>query len=109
MAGAADVSAVFPVLIGRKPAGALVARFDGAEAARPAETLVGLGRVAASLFGIVLRGAKALEPMRERTRRITLPDVREERRVRAIERYRAFIDSASDGIVVSTARARSST
>ena len=58
------------------------------------------GGVAASLFGIVLRGAKALEPLRERTRRVTLPDVREERRVRAIERYRAFIDSASDGIVV---------
>jgi len=100
VAGAADASAVFPVLVGRKPAGALVARFDGAEAARLAETSVGLGRVAASLFGIVLRGAKALEPLRERTRRITLPDVREERRVRAIERYRAFIDSASDGIVV---------
>ena len=56
--------------------------------------------MAASLLGIVLRGAKALDPIRERTRRITLPDVREERRVRAIERYRAFIDSASDGIVV---------
>ena len=61
---------------------------------------MGLGRVAASLLGIVLRGAEALEPLRERTRRFTLPDVREERRVRAIERYRAFIDSASDGIVV---------
>ena len=100
VAGAADASAVFPVLVGRKPAGALVARFDGAEAARLAETSVGVGRVAASLFGMVLRGAKALEPLRERTRRVTLPDVREERRVRAIERYRAFIDSASDGIIV---------
>src|SRR6185312_13349033 len=79
---------------------ALIARFDGPEAARQAEMSVGLGRVAASLLGMVLRGAKALEPLRERTRRVTLPDVREERRVRAIERYRAFIDSASDGIVV---------
>ncbi|HEY4392791.1 MAG TPA: PAS domain S-box protein [Polyangia bacterium] len=100
VAGAADATVVFPVLVGRKPAGALVARFDGAEAARTAELSVGSGRVAAALFGIVLRGAKALEPLRERTRRVTLPDVREERRVRAIERYRAFIDSASDGIVV---------
>ena len=58
VAGAADASAVFPVLIGRKPAGALVARFDGAEAARLAEASVGLGRVAASLFGMVLRGAQ---------------------------------------------------
>ena len=60
----------------------------------------GSGTLAASLLGIVLRGAKALEPLRERTRRVTLPDLREERRVRAIERYRAFIDSASDGIIV---------
>ena len=95
-----EVSAVFPVIIGRKPAGALLARFAGADAADVAEQVAGLGRLAASLLGIVLRGARALEPIRERTRRITLPDVREERRVRAIERYRDFIDSASDGIVV---------
>ena len=95
-----EVAAVFPVIIGRKPAGALVARFSGEGAAGAAEAAVGFGRLAASLLGVVLRGAKALEPIRERTRRVTLPDVREERRVRAIERYRAFIDSASDGIVV---------
>jgi len=57
-------------------------------------------RLAASLLGMILRGAKALEPIRERSRRITLQDFHEERRLRAIERYRAFIDSASDGIVV---------
>jgi PAS domain S-box-containing protein len=92
--------AVFPVIVGRKPAGALIARFGGVGAAAAAEASVSFGKLAASLLGVVLRGAKALEPIRERTRRITLPDVREERRVRAIERYRAFIDSASDGIVV---------
>jgi PAS domain S-box-containing protein len=97
---ASEVTAVFPVIVGRKPSGALLARFTGDGAAAAAEAAVSVGRMAASLFGIVLRGAKALEPIRERTRRITLPDVREERRVRAIERYRAFIDSASDGIVV---------
>jgi PAS domain S-box-containing protein len=97
---AGEVAAVFPVIIGRKPAGALLARFSGDGAAVAAEEAVAIGKLAASLFGVVLRGAKALEPIRERTRRITLPDVREERRVRAIERYRAFIDSASDGIVV---------
>jgi PAS domain S-box-containing protein len=99
-AASGEVAAVFPVIIGRKPAGALVARFSGEGAAAAAEAAVSFGRLAASLLGVVLRGAKALEPIRERTRRVTLPDVREERRVRAIERYRAFIDSASDGIVV---------
>jgi PAS domain S-box-containing protein len=95
-----EVSVVYPVVVGRKPAGALLARFAGDDAAVVAESANGLGRLAASLLGIVLRGARALEPIRERTRRITLPDVREERRVRALERYRDFIDSASDGIVV---------
>ena len=95
-----EVSVVYPVIIGRKPAGALLARFAGDGAAATAESAAGVGRLAASLLGIVLRGARALEPIRERTRRITLPDAREERRVRAIERYRDFIDSASDGIVV---------
>src|SRR4029079_16806889 len=75
-------------------------RFAGDGAAAAAESMVSLGRMAASLLGVVLRGARALDPIRERTRRITLPDVREERRVRAIERYRDFIDSAPDGIVV---------
>ena len=89
------------MIIGRKPAGALLARFAGDGRRRDRrEPRSALGRLAASLLGIVLRGARALEPIRERTRRITLPDVREERRVRAIERYRDFIDSASDGIVV---------
>jgi PAS domain S-box-containing protein len=95
-----EMQAVFPVVIGRKPAGALVARFSGADAARKAQASAGIGRMAASLLGVVLRSAKALDPIRERTRRVTLPDVRDERRVRAIERYRDFIDSASDGIVV---------
>jgi PAS domain S-box-containing protein len=98
--GAGEVAAVFPVLIGRKAVGALVARFVGEAAVRAAEASVGHGRMAAAMLGIVLRSARALDPIRERTRRVTLPDVREERRGRALERYRAFIDSASDGIVV---------
>ncbi len=98
--GTAEITAVFPVTAGRKAAGAIVARFSGEGAAVQAEEAAGLGRMAAALFGVVLRGARALEPIRERTRRVTLHDMREERRGRAIERYRAFIDSASDGIVV---------
>jgi PAS domain S-box-containing protein len=97
---ASEISAVFPMIVGRKPVGALIARFPDEGGARPADEAISLGRLAASLVGIVMRGAKALEPIRERTRRITLQDFHEERRVRAIERYRAFIDSASDGIVV---------
>jgi PAS domain S-box-containing protein len=95
-----ELSAVFPLIVGRKPIGALLAHFAYEGRDRPSDEAISLGRLAASLLGIVLRGAKALEPIRERTRKITLQDFHEERRVRAIEKYRAFIDSASDGIVV---------
>jgi len=97
---ASEISVVFPMIVGRKPVGALLARFSADETGAPSEQSLSLGRMAAALIGMVLRGAKALDPVRERTRRITLPDYHEERRVRAIERYRAFIDSASDGMVV---------
>jgi PAS domain S-box-containing protein len=65
----------------------------------PDEVLL-CGRAAAALVAVALPAAKVLEPLQERTRKITLTDVHRERRLRAIERYRAFIDSASDGIVV---------
>ena len=55
----AEVSVVYPVIIGRKPAGALLARFAGDGAAATAESAAGVGRLAASLLGIVLRGARA--------------------------------------------------
>jgi PAS domain S-box-containing protein len=95
-----ELAAVFPMIVGRKPVGVLVARFPGDAGARPPGAAISLGRLAAALVGMVLRGAKALEPIRERTRKITAQDFHEERRVRALERYRAFLDSASDGIVV---------
>ncbi len=94
---AGDITATVPVLVGGRPAGVLVARFATDQAARAALLAA---RVAASILGIVIRGAKALDPLRGRSRRNTQSEVREEGRVRAIERYRAFIDSASDGILV---------
>jgi PAS domain S-box-containing protein len=101
---AAEISAVFPVVVGRKPLGALLARFPHEGSVPPAsalpESVISLGKLAAGLFAMILRNAKALESIRERPRKITLQDFHEEKRVRAIERYRAFIDSASDGIVV---------
>jgi PAS domain S-box-containing protein len=107
---ASEVSAVFPLIVGRKPVGALIARFpretEGEGDFRPPDDIISLGRLAASLVGMILRGSKALDPIRERARRITSQDFHDERRLRAIERYRAFIDSASDGIVVLDAGGR---
>ncbi|MEA2700316.1 MAG: hypothetical protein QOI66_4587, partial [Myxococcales bacterium] len=97
---AAQISAVFPMVVGRKPLGALLVRLPAVSAAAISPITISAGKMAAGLVAMVLRGARALDPIRERTRKITLQDFHEERRVKAIERYRAFIDSASDGIVV---------
>jgi PAS domain S-box-containing protein len=90
---------VFPILVHGRPRGALVACFNPLPAEEE-ELVFEIGRAAAALLAVVLPAARVIEPVHERTRRITLTDLHRERRVRAIERYRAFIDSASDGIVV---------
>jgi len=99
-AGTEDLWAVFPIVVDRRSRGVLVASFRVADGELADEVLL-CGKAAAGLLAVVFSAGKggAMTGM-ERTRKVTLTDVRRERRVRAIERYRAFIDSASDGIVV---------
>jgi PAS domain S-box-containing protein len=94
-----DTWVVFPVVVRGRARGALVSCFPSL-APDDEESTFEVGRAAAALLAVVLPVARAIEPVHGRTRRITLTDVHRERRVRAMERYRAFIDSASDGIVV---------
>ena len=95
--------AAFPILEGRKGRGVLLALFEGPQAPEggtlPDEVIL-CGKAAAALVAVALPNGKAVDRSGQRTRRVTLSDVTRERRVRAIERYRAFIDSASDGMVV---------
>ena len=90
---------VFPIMVKRQTRGVLAARLPVSESDLDEEVFE-CGRAAAALLAVVLPAAKLQESRLERTRRITLTDVHRERRLRAIERYRAFIDSASDGMVV---------
>jgi len=96
---ARELWAVFPIVVNRRARGVVVASFTTASRQPSDETLL-CGRAAAALVAVALPPAKAIAAGSERTRKVTLTDVHRERRLRAIERYRAFIDSASDGIVV---------
>lgn len=92
---------VFPILVRGRVRGVVVACFNPLEVGAE-DQVFEIGRAAAALMAVVLPLARVIEPepVHDRARRITLTDIHRERRVRAIERYRAFIDSASDGIVV---------
>ena len=99
VAGDPEIWAMFPVVINRRAAGVVVASFAQPSCELDGERLL-CGRAAAALVAVALPSVEAAPGSSERTRKVALSDVRRERRLRAIERYRAFIDSASDGIVV---------
>src|SRR5204863_6859394 len=91
--------AIFPIVVSRRARGVVVAFFAGSHRELADEVLLA-GRAAAALLAVALPAVTSAAGSGERTRKVTLTDVHRERRMRAIERYRAFIDSASDGIVV---------
>jgi PAS domain S-box-containing protein len=99
-AGREAARAVFPLAIGRKNLGALVVELPLGFDLGNDRALRANGRLAAGLVAMVFRNARVLEPIRERTRKISFLEFNEDRRVRAIERFRSFFDSTSDGIVV---------
>ena len=91
---------MFPIVVDRRARGVLIASFR-ASGENLADDVLLCGKAAAALVAVALPPGKTVgTSAAERTRKVTLTDVRRERRLRAIERYRAFIDSASDGIVV---------
>jgi PAS domain S-box-containing protein len=57
-------------------------------------------RAAAAMLSLVLRVSGVYDSLRERTRRTSLERLAEERRVRTLEQYKDFFQSASDGMMV---------
>ncbi len=57
-------------------------------------------QLAGVLLGLVLKSGGILDGLRDQTRRYTLAGFALERRSRALEQYRDFFESASDGMVV---------
>ncbi len=88
-----------PLIAERRAVGALLLRRTGG---RPPldEREQTLARTAARMFAACIRSGRLSENLREQTRRVSLNSYQEERRVRALEQYREFFESAGDGVVV---------
>jgi PAS domain S-box-containing protein len=96
--GGAALLAV-PLLVDRTAVGAVLLR-----SATPKPPLDEQGldfvRLATQLFGLVLQSTRLLESLRAQTRRFSKERFETERRNRALEQYRDFFESSSDGMVV---------
>ncbi|HZS41147.1 MAG TPA: PAS domain S-box protein [Polyangia bacterium] len=94
-----------PLIVDRRPVGALLLRSYLPKPSLPPRAIDFL-RMTALTLGLVLRGGKVFEGLREQTRRMSLQRYNEERRSRALEQYRDFFESASDGMMVVDGEAR---
>jgi PAS domain S-box-containing protein len=94
-----------PILLERKVVGALLVRSAEARPSLPPRAIDFL-RVAALSLGLVLRAGRVFEGLREQTNRMAMARYAEERRNRALDQYRDFFESSSDGMVVLDANAR---
>jgi PAS domain S-box-containing protein len=94
-----------PLIVERRVCGCLLLRSDQPHPPLPVRAIDFL-RMSALQLGLVLRAGRVFEGLREQTNRMSLARYNEERRNRALDQYRDFFESASDGMVVLDAEAR---
>jgi PAS domain S-box-containing protein len=88
-----------PLIAERRPIGALFLRSaPGRDPLDDREIL--LSRIASRMMSAAMRGSRLAESLRESTRRLSLASYQEERRMRALEQYRDFFESAADGVLI---------
>ncbi|MBI5478590.1 MAG: PAS domain S-box protein [Deltaproteobacteria bacterium] len=90
-----------PLCDGRQANAVILLRF--AEERLPDQTPLACGRVAAGMIALGLRGTDIFERVREQTRRLSLAKYTAERRLRALEKYREFLESSTDAMFVTDA------
>lgn len=92
-----------PIVDKRQVNSVLLLRFT--EEHLPPDIPFASGRVAAGMIALGLRGTDIFERVREQTRRLSLAKYAAERRLRALEKYREFLESSSDAMFVTDAEA----
>ena len=90
--------AILPILYEGRPMGVLFLR------ARHAFTFgdreLALCRTVSNAMAIALRNARVMQSLRDQTQQVTVARFEAERRLRTLQRYADFFESAADGIIV---------
>lgn len=90
--------AILPILYEGRPMGVLFLR------ARHEFTFgdreLGLCRTVSNAMAIALRNARVMQSLRDQTQQVTVARFEAERRLRTLQRYADFFESAADGIIV---------
>ncbi len=90
--------AILPILYEERPMGVLFLRAKHQVAFGERE--LALCRTVSNAMAIALRNARVLQSLRDQTQQVTVARFEAERRLRSLQRYADFFESAADGIVV---------
>jgi PAS domain S-box-containing protein len=90
--------AILPILYEGKPMGVLFLRSKHKFAFGEHE--LSLCKTVSNAMAIALRNARVLQSLRDQTQQVTVARFEAERRLRTLQRYADFFESAADGIVV---------
>jgi PAS domain S-box-containing protein len=90
--------ALLPILYEGRPMGVLFLR---AKQAFPfGDREIALCRTVSNAMAIALRNARVMQTLRDQTQQVTVARFEAERRLRTLQRYADFFESAADGIIV---------
>ncbi len=96
--------AILPILYEGRPMGVLFLRAKHAFTFGDRE--LDLCRTVSSAMAIALRNARVMQSLRDQTQQVTVARFEAERRLRTLQRYADFFESAADGIIVIDADGR---
>jgi PAS domain S-box-containing protein len=90
--------AILPILYESRPMGVLFLRAKHAFIFSDRE--LDLCKTVSNAMAIALRNARVMQSLRDQTQQVTVARFEAERRLRTLQRYADFFESAADGIVV---------
>jgi len=90
--------AILPILYEGRPMGVLFLR--ARHAFTFADREIDLCKTVSNAMAIALRNARVMQSLRDQTQQVTVARFEAERRLRTLQRYADFFESAADGIIV---------